>query len=387
MASKKCIPLGWICDGEPDCGVWPNQVADTSDEDLERCSKGHTCPSNYFRCNESSFLCKPIIGLCDGKADCPNNSDEGDFCSNATLCAETKCSHGCRPSPKGPLCYCPEGRQPNGTQCVDFDECQLDGICDQICTNFPGSYKCSCVSGYVQLNNSCRALNVPPNDPPALIFATSHDIHCIRFDGSTCWPGKEGEFTKVHRKASGNPAEQHNTLALDFYHRNQSLCFIHHNVTRVMIRCALVHDLSVFWDPPLPTMFSLESMTHLALDWVSLNWYFLDDTREMIFLCNATMKACIILIDVDLSKPRGIALDPAKGLMFFTKWGASMPMLERANLDGTERTPLVGHKIVYPYGVALDYPNKHVYWVDGYLDFVERVSYDGTNRRTVKKGF
>jgi integrin beta 2 len=58
-------------------------------------------------------------------------------------------------------------------------------------------------------------------------------------------------------------------------------------------------------------MFS--AVTNMALDWISGNWYFLDDTREMIFLCNSTMNACIILVEVNLSKPRGVALDPTKG--------------------------------------------------------------------------
>ncbi|XP_046386652.1 prolow-density lipoprotein receptor-related protein 1 isoform X2 [Ischnura elegans] len=386
-SSRKCIPLGWICDGESDCGFGPNQVLDVSDEDVQRCSKGQSCPSNYFRCNDSISTCKPIVNLCDKRPDCQDQSDEGDFCANESICSNTNCSYGCKPSPKGPLCYCPEGRQPNGTKCIDFDECQLDGICDQICTNMPGTYKCSCVKGYEQLNHTCKAINVPHDDPGAIIFATGQDIQCMRLDGSECGKGSSKGVGSPQSRVAVGMQEQHHTFALDFYHRNQSLCYIRHNITQVSLRCALVYNLDEYWDPPLPSMFSLESMTHIALDWVSLNWYFLDDTREMIFLCNATMKACIILIDVDLSKPRGIALDPARGLMFFTKWGVSTPMLERANLDGSERTPLVNYKIVYPYGVALDYPNKHVYWVDGYLDFVERVSYDGTNRRTVKRGF
>ncbi|KDR21144.1 hypothetical protein L798_04073, partial [Zootermopsis nevadensis] len=128
-------------------------------------------------------------------------------------------------------------------------------------------------------------------------------------------------------------------------------------------------------------------MTHIALDWISGNWYFLDDTREMIFLCNSTMNTCVILVEVNLSKPRGIALDPTKGYMFFTKWGASSPMLERTTLDGLNRTTLVQQNIVYPYGVTVDYPTQHVYWVDTYLDFVERIDYDGSNRRTIRKGF
>ena len=72
--------------------------------------------------------------------------------------------------------------------------------------------------------------------------------------------------------------------------------------------------------------------------------------------------------------------------MFFTVWGSSTAKLERAELDGSRRRILVDSKIVYPYGVTLDYPNKHVYWVDTYLDYIERVRYDGTQRQTILRG-
>ena len=40
--------------------------------------------------------------------------------------------------------------------------------------------------------------------------------------------------------------------------------------------------------------------------------------------------------------------------------------------DGSERKVVVDSKIVYPYGVAVDYPNRHIFWVDTYLDYIER---------------
>ena len=46
--------------------------------------------------------------------------------------------------------------------------------------------------------------------------------------------------------------------------------------------------------------------------------------------------------------------------MFFTEWGTAPPKLERALLDGTERTDIVSKNIVYPYGVAVDHPNRLV---------------------------
>ena len=39
----------------------------------------------------------------------------------------------------------------------DIDECATgNGGCDQICTNTPGSYQCSCNLGFTQSGHSCR---------------------------------------------------------------------------------------------------------------------------------------------------------------------------------------------------------------------------------------
>ena len=47
---------------------------------------------------------------------------------------------------------------------------------------------------------------------------------------------------------------------------------------------------------------------------------------------------------------------------------------------------MVNSKIVYPYGVAVDYPNRHIFWVDTYLDYIERADFEGRDRRTVLRG-
>ena len=39
----------------------------------------------------------------------------------------------------------------------DIDECATgNGGCDQICTNTPGSYQCSCNVGFTQSGHSCQ---------------------------------------------------------------------------------------------------------------------------------------------------------------------------------------------------------------------------------------
>lgn len=71
--------------------------------------------------------------------------------------------------------------------------------------------------------------------------------------------------------------------------------------------------------------------------------------------------------------------------MFFTELNRSVPAVERAYLDGSERTKIVVEKIVHPYGITVDISTQSVYWVDTYLGTLEKVNYDGMNRRTVYK--
>ena len=44
-----------------------------------------------------------------------------------------------------------------------------------------------------------------------------------------------------------------------------------------------------------------------------------------------------VLLEEDLDSPRGIALHPGIGRMFWTDWDRYGPKIEAANMDGTER--------------------------------------------------
>ncbi|XP_050312267.1 prolow-density lipoprotein receptor-related protein 1 isoform X2 [Anthonomus grandis grandis] len=371
--TKKCLPNGWVCDEEPDCGVHPELGPDLSDEEPKHCKPVH-CRFNEAPCPEA-FECAPLDTFCDGHlGDCPGNSDEWDFCRNKSLsCDRMRCSYKCKPTPQGPQCYCPTGKRPEGTDCVDADECQYDETCAQICKNVIGSFKCSCVSGYQQNGTDCIAQNVPETEPPSLVFSTQSEIRRVTLDGKA-WPGNSS-------------LRLLNNNALEFIHRNHTLCYIHHNLTQAGIVCANINDLNQRWQLQVRSpILKVDSIQQLAYDWISENWYFLEDEKEAIILCNNGLMWCHLVVENDIGYPRSIALDPTSGFMFFTKWGLSAPMLERCNLDGTNRKSIVDVKIVYPYGVTVDFPTRTIYWVDTYLDYVEKVDYDGKNRKTVAKG-
>uniref|UniRef100_A0A4W5Q8K7 LDL receptor related protein 1 n=1 Tax=Hucho hucho TaxID=62062 RepID=A0A4W5Q8K7_9TELE len=123
----------------------------------------------------------------------------------------------------------------------------------------------------------------------------------------------------------------------------------------------------------------------MAIDWLTGNFYFEDNVDDRIFVCNADGQTCVTLLDQELYNPKGIALDPLMGKVFFTDYGQT-PKVERCDMDGQNRTKLVDSKIVFPHGITLDLVNRLVYWADAYLDYVEVVDYEGKNRHTIIQG-
>ncbi|XP_055528067.1 prolow-density lipoprotein receptor-related protein 1 [Wyeomyia smithii] len=372
--TNKCIPRGWTCDGDADCGVVEKyRTVDVSDEDTELCRSSKHCLPTQTVC--SNGKCLDIEKFCDGAWDCSN--DELNCPSNDTAeCDALKCSYDCRQTPNGPRCFCAKGSQPNGSVCVDFDECQIEGICDQICKNLPGSYKCTCATGYARNGNKCQAVNAPKEEPASLLFATPTEVRKFAIINGTA--NDHGNVSAMFLPIS-------NVQALEMYHRNRTFCLIRLQFN-ARFECYSVDNVTYMWQMPLPDLFpNIDSIDHISIDWISGNWYFLDDQREVIFVCSGQMKHCTIIHENDLAKPRGMALDPTKGYMFLTKWGSSLASVERSFLDGANRSSIVLKKIVYPHGVALDLALQHVYWVDTYLDSIERTDYDGNHRWFMKK--
>src|SRR5947199_312702 len=64
---------------------------------------------------------------------------------------------------------------------------------------------------------------------------------------------------------------------------------------------------------------------------------------------------------VALGEPHGIALDVAKGKMYWTGTSSSDPMVQRANLDGSAAETLIRH-VGFPLGIALDVVHSKMYW-------------------------
>ena len=71
--------------------------------------------------------------------------------------------------------------------------------------------------------------------------------------------------------------------------------------------------------------------------------------------------------------------------MYWTDWGKE-PKIERAYLDGTERSTLVNTSIGWPNGLALDLARRKVYWADAQTDRIEYANMDGSDRKFLVTG-
>ena len=65
--------------------------------------------------------------------------------------------------------------------------------------------------------------------------------------------------------------------------------------------------------------------------------------------------------------------------MYWSDWGEPAK-IERASMDGSDRTVLHDTGLTWPNGLAIDYQLQRLYWADAFTDKIEYSSVDGTGR-------
>ncbi|XP_043197932.1 sortilin-related receptor-like, partial [Amphibalanus amphitrite] len=128
----------------------------------------------------------------------------------------------------------------------------------------------------------------------------------------------------------------------------------------------------------------------LALDWTTGNLYLTESDTATIQLLRPAVRHAghlrTTLLDRSvLENPRGLALHPTKGYMFWTDWSQTSPGIYRAFMDGTEPKQITGRgQVVWPNGVCIDYSTDRLYWVDANLDYIASADLDGSNRKILQ---
>ena len=84
----------------------------------------------------------------------------------------------------------------------------------------------------------------------------------------------------------------------------------------------------------------------MSFDWISKTLYFVDGSKKTIELVRVDVKSegrmrKTILDDGLLTKPRGIAVHPLHGHLFYSDWNEENPHIGRTDMDGSNRKVVV----------------------------------------------
>src|SRR5689334_12660205 len=81
---------------------------------------------------------------------------------------------------------------------------------------------------------------------------------------------------------------------------------------------------------------------------------------------------------------REIAVNPIKKLLYWIDYG-QFPKIEKALLDGTNKTPIVVTGILNPRDLTIDVTTHDVFWSDTREDVIQKVSFSGGRRQYIRR--
>uniref|UniRef100_T1H8D0 Sortilin-related receptor n=1 Tax=Rhodnius prolixus TaxID=13249 RepID=T1H8D0_RHOPR len=176
-----------------------------------------------------------------------------------------------------------------------------------------------------------------------------------------------------------------NLIAIDFDMKNNCVYFADILTDKIGRQCLQsgTDDIEYLVES------ELDSVEGVALDWISNLLYFVDGGNAKIEVVrtdihNSGRMRRTILNNTVLIKPRGIALHPVKGYMYWTDWSTENPSVSRASLDGSKIKQLFTKPtVVWPNGITVDHISEHIYWVDAKLDYIATADLEGRNFRKV----
>lgn len=125
------------------------------------------------------------------------------------------------------------------------------------------------------------------------------------------------------------------------------------------------------------------SIEGLAVDWMTDNIFWTDSALQHVAVSRYDGSHRHIIIYDDIGEPRGIALHPAKGYLFWSDISSSS-RIERTDMTGQNRVILINFSLVRPNGLTVDSSLERLYFVDGGNDNIEYIDFNGLGRTLVQ---
>ncbi|XP_068166712.1 very low-density lipoprotein receptor [Antennarius striatus] len=132
-----------------------------------------------------------------------------------------------------------------------------------------------------------------------------------------------------------------------------------------------------------------DTITAMALDWVTRNIYWSSNKQPRLQVTSATGGYTAILIKEGIGRVKSITLHPPSGRVCFTNVGVqgaeTTATVECANMDGTGRN-IVWKDAVQPTSLVFSSHGDAIYWADTGLGTIGSVQLNGSGYQEVKAG-
>ncbi|XP_023331515.1 nidogen-2 isoform X4 [Eurytemora carolleeae] len=352
---------GYIFNGEH-CIEEKLRQKTTCTADID-CMENQQCRFNRLE-GRRVCACKP--GYREDRELCLINPDAG--CDILNNChTQAKCERS-RESRKF-ICRCESGYTGNGTYCEkeQMIGCNLLNNCGKyascIFNEEDRGFRCTCdeARGFLGDGFSCSPAapcthNPAVCDPNSDCFPSRDSTHGCRCkqnffgDGLSCEPVPRFEGNQLIL------AQGISIIKVPFSGRGSKPI----NIQSKQLAAGVDIDCSrgkLYWSDTTNKLISMSSIDGsgvevfladgfsfpegLAVDWVSRNLYITDPGAETIHVISLDNKIRYKIVEDRMDSPRGIAVHPSLGKIYWTDWDRYGSRIEMANMDGSGRQVLV----------------------------------------------
>nr|XP_012216142.1 PREDICTED: nidogen-2 isoform X2 [Linepithema humile] len=357
-----------------------DECNDNSDcEENERCTY-HPMSSRY------ECTCNPGFSIVDDRcvlSDCSTNPSQ---CHTNAQCVSTGGDGGYK-------CVCISGYHGDGIhQCVEdhigcnvLNNCGRNAVCGYNQTS--ANFACICQPGYYGDGFTCLPHSSCRHDPrlcssdATCVSAGENQFACVCNEGYT----GDGVNCESRRKHDSNfllvnqgmathripfiPTHQNPGYPINIAYSQMAIaldidCLAGKAYSSDITGNRIV-ELSYNGSKAETFIPKVSSPEGLSVDWVSRNIFWTDSGKTTVEVASLVTKKRKVLVSDGLVNPRGIAVHPYRGKIFWSDWNRASPKLEWANEDGTDRAIfLQGDFVKLPNSLSIDWSTDELCWAD-----------------------